>query len=224
MTKRLLTLICACLLCAGCNLIYKQNIQQGNALEQEDLDQLELGMSKNQVAFLLGTPAIQDPFHQDRWDYVSSFARRGNNPVVRKVTLRFENDALTSMTGVGEGEGEGEETITESGPQTIGMAGETGVPSDLAADDEDLTAAPDANENWSIQAGAFDNRAAANGRLFELSEAGYDAEINTQVVGSREYFIVRLAGDYDRREDALAVMADFEEKTGIRPFLVTPGN
>ena len=93
MRIRLLTALCASvLLLTGCNIIYKQNIQQGNALEQEDLDQLEIGMSKNQVAFLLGTPAIQDPFNQSRWDYLSSFSRRGGDPVRRLVTLKFEDD------------------------------------------------------------------------------------------------------------------------------------
>ena len=104
MTMRLFLALCASLMLAsGCNIIYKQNIQQGNSLEQEDLDQLELGMSKNQVAFLLGTPAINDPFHRDRWDYLSSFARRGGDPVRRLVTLKFDDDTLTSMTGVRQG-------------------------------------------------------------------------------------------------------------------------
>ena len=101
MSKRLLIALTASLLAAGgCNLIYKQNIQQGNALEQEDLDQLRLGMSQNQVAFLLGTPSVQDPFHHDRWDYVSSFSRRGGEPAMRTVTLFFENGALVEMIGV----------------------------------------------------------------------------------------------------------------------------
>ena len=54
-------------LLGGCNLIYKQNIQQGNALEQEDLDELYIGMNQRQVLFVLGTPSIRDPFHADRW-------------------------------------------------------------------------------------------------------------------------------------------------------------
>lgn len=103
MSKRLLPLLALVLslgLASGCNLIYKQNIQQGNALEQEDLDQLRLGMTMNQVAYLLGTPAIQDPFHHDRWDYLSSYSRRGGEPTRRTVTLLFENSQLVSMSGV----------------------------------------------------------------------------------------------------------------------------
>ena len=82
MTRYLFIVLLATLvLNTGCNLIYKQNVQQGNAHEQEDLDQLELGMTKKQVAYLLGTPAIHDPFHQDRWDYISMLSRRGGDVV-----------------------------------------------------------------------------------------------------------------------------------------------
>lgn len=58
--------VCLWLL-AGC--IYQPNIQQGNFLDQESLDQVEVGMSKSAVRFLLGTPTITDAFHPDRWDY-----------------------------------------------------------------------------------------------------------------------------------------------------------
>lgn len=90
----------ALLACSACTLIYKQNIQQGNALEQKDLDELFLGMNKRQVSFLLGSPSIQDPFHKDRWDYVQTFSRRGGAMVKRTITLRFENDLLTEIQGV----------------------------------------------------------------------------------------------------------------------------
>ena len=109
MTKRfLLALALSLFAITGCNLVYKQNIQQGNAIEQEDLDKLRLGMTKNQVSFLLGTPAVRDPFHRDRWDYVSTFSRRGDEAVMRKVTLYFENGTLSEMIGV-----EGDEFIFE---------------------------------------------------------------------------------------------------------------
>ena len=104
MTIRFLTIAFIALLAtSGCNLIYKQNVQQGNALEQEDLDELYIGMSRRQVLFVLGTPSIRDPFHQDRWDYVQTFARRGNPAIQRTVTLRFEDDALAEIIGVDDG-------------------------------------------------------------------------------------------------------------------------
>lgn len=97
--RLLFSLILVCLTGTGCNLIYKQNIQQGNALEQDDLDELYIGMNQRQVLFVLGTPSVKDPFHQNRWDYVQTFSRRGNPMITRTVTLKFENDLLAEIVG-----------------------------------------------------------------------------------------------------------------------------
>jgi len=91
------TLLIMTLAGTGCNLIYKQNIQQGNAIEQDDLDELYIGMNQRQVLFVLGTPSVKDPFHQERWDYVQTFSRRGGPMVERTVTLKFENDTLSEI-------------------------------------------------------------------------------------------------------------------------------
>jgi outer membrane protein assembly factor BamE (lipoprotein component of BamABCDE complex) len=85
--------------CSACGLIYKQNIQQGNAIEQDDLDELYEGMNKRQAMFVLGTPSVMDPFQQDRWDYVQTFSRRGSDMVQRTVTLKFDDDILTEIVG-----------------------------------------------------------------------------------------------------------------------------
>ena len=100
MTKRFLIWALAAVIAGpGCGLIYKQNVQQGNAIEQEDLDELYIGMNQRQVLFVLGTPSVRDPFHQDRWDYVQTFSRRGNPPVMRTVTLTFEDGLLSEIIG-----------------------------------------------------------------------------------------------------------------------------
>lgn len=92
-------LIFIALISTGCNLIYKQNIQQGNAIEQDDLDELYVGMNQRQVLFVLGTPSVKDPFNQNRWDYVQTFSRRGGEAVMRTVTLRFEDGLLSEIEG-----------------------------------------------------------------------------------------------------------------------------
>ena len=224
MTTRLLLTLCACLvLTTGCNIIYKQNIQQGNALEQEDLDQLELGMSKNQVSFLLGTPAINDPFHQDRWDYISSFARRGGDPVRRLVTLEFENDTLTSMTGVRQGEGE--RVLTDRGARAV-LPGTTlpGIDVEDARDYEDLVIlTDDGAPTWQLQYGSFSYRSEADRLLEALAADGIEAEVYGQVIGDVGFFIVR-GGEYLSREEGLRALRDIGERTDRRPFLVTPGS
>lgn len=97
--RSIFSLLILALVSSGCGLIYKQNIQQGNAIEQEDLDELYEGMNQRQVLFVLGTPSVRDPFHPDRWDYVQTFSRRGSDRVQRTVTLRFEDGLLTVIEG-----------------------------------------------------------------------------------------------------------------------------
>lgn len=81
---------------SGC--VYQANLAQGNLLKQEDLDQVEVGMTRTQVRFLLGTPMIDDPFHHDRWDYVY-FIRIGRNPASFKrwVSVFFADDVVREI-------------------------------------------------------------------------------------------------------------------------------
>jgi outer membrane protein assembly factor BamE len=89
-------IVCSLAAASGC--VYRANISQGNLIKQEDLDQVEVGMTRTQVRFLLGTPMIDDPFHQSRWDYVY-FIRIGRDPATFKrwVTIVFENDIVVEI-------------------------------------------------------------------------------------------------------------------------------
>lgn len=78
---------------------YKAEIQQGNAVSQEMLGKLKPGMTPSQVRYILGTPLLVDPFHKDRWDYVHSLAKGGNQLERRRVTVVFENDRLKAIEG-----------------------------------------------------------------------------------------------------------------------------
>ena len=104
----ILIFISLCLLCAcsrsydgGFNapLLYKIDIQQGNVVDQEMLDQLKPGMDKKQVKFIMGTPVLIDPFHNERWEYIYSFQEGGTVREQRHITLHFENDKLAYISG-----------------------------------------------------------------------------------------------------------------------------
>lgn len=99
--RKLYLLLFAAVLLGGCNLIYKQSVQQGNAIEQDSVDDLSVGMSKRQVSLIMGTPAIHDPFHADRWDYIYTFRPRGNDGSQRNITLYFEDGALAKIDDKG---------------------------------------------------------------------------------------------------------------------------
>jgi len=85
---------------SGCGILYKQPIYQGNLIEKTAADQLQVGMSKQQVETLLGTPSIQDPFHHNRWDYAATERTNRRGTVeVKNLTLWFENEALAKWEG-----------------------------------------------------------------------------------------------------------------------------
>ncbi len=80
-------------------LLYKIDIQQGNVIEQEMLDKLKPGMDMNQVKFIMGTPVLIDPFHNDRWEYIYSFQKGGGVREQRHITLHFEDEKLSYISG-----------------------------------------------------------------------------------------------------------------------------
>ena len=87
------------LLLSGCGIIYKVDVYQGNLLDERNVAQLKTGMSKRQVLSLLGTPAVRDPFHSERWDYVATQSQRGSETEVKNLSLVFDGDTLASIEG-----------------------------------------------------------------------------------------------------------------------------
>jgi len=79
--------------------VYKIDIEQGNIVTQEMVDELRPGMTKRQVEFLMGTPLVKNTFDQDRWDYVYSIQPGGEKRQQERLTLIFKNDALVSFSG-----------------------------------------------------------------------------------------------------------------------------
>ncbi len=76
---------------------YRISIPQGNYLNQQMLDQVQNGMSREQVRLAIGTPLVTDPFHPDRWDYVFRFQYPNGEAELRRVTVRFENDVVSRV-------------------------------------------------------------------------------------------------------------------------------
>ena len=65
----------ATLTLSGCSLfsVYKIDLPQGTPITQTQAQTLKLGMSQNQVLYILGSPAIRDTLAPNRWDYVYDF-------------------------------------------------------------------------------------------------------------------------------------------------------
>ncbi len=85
---------------AGCLRPYKLDIQQGNVVSQREIAQLEPGMNKREVRYVMGTPLVVDPFHEDRWEYYYSFKGGDQSkPNTRRITLVFADDRLDHISG-----------------------------------------------------------------------------------------------------------------------------
>ena len=98
MRKLTLPILMAFALALSSGCVYRANISQGNLIEQKDLDQVEVGMTRNQVRFLLGTPMIDDPCHASRWDYVY-YAKIGRKDATYKrwVSVLFEDNSVVEI-------------------------------------------------------------------------------------------------------------------------------
>ena len=97
MRKTLIILLTSFTLLSMSGCVFRASISQGNIVEQEDLDQLAVGMTQNQVRFLLGTPMLSDPFHADRWDYVYYLKVSASDTIAKRwVSVHFDDSGLVS--------------------------------------------------------------------------------------------------------------------------------
>ena len=89
-------LLAAAALLGGC--VYRPDIQQGNLLTMEDIRKVEVGMSRSQVRFLLGTPMVSDPFAPHRWDYVYRMQYGRDRAVITAhFVVWFEGDKVSKV-------------------------------------------------------------------------------------------------------------------------------
>ena len=79
---------------------YVPDIVQGNFISSEQYSNLKVGMTREQVRQIMGTPLLASYFHANRWDYVFEFKREGETVgKERRVTLIFEGDQLAKFEG-----------------------------------------------------------------------------------------------------------------------------
>ena len=95
-TKLLLTslTLTGLLALAGCSFpgVYKIDIQQGNVVTQDMIDQLRPGMTRRQVRFIMGNPLLTDTFHANRWDYLYSIQPGGGERLQERVSVIFDGN------------------------------------------------------------------------------------------------------------------------------------
>jgi|GEM_PF-1029345 len=89
------------LMLSACSLpvFFRVPVVQGNVVTAKNVGQLELGMTKRQVEYVMGTSLIDSSFEKDRWDYV--FYYRDPRAHVRQseLNLFFANEKLAQIEG-----------------------------------------------------------------------------------------------------------------------------
>lgn len=103
-TPHIYTLSLLILLLSACSTdkipgVYRIDIQQGNEITQDMINQLKPGMTKNQVAYVMGTPLIIDTFHPNRWDYLYTFHLGNGDRQQRRITVFFSNNRISHLEG-----------------------------------------------------------------------------------------------------------------------------
>ncbi len=78
---------------------YRVEVVQGNFVSKEQVQALRVGMSRNQVKDILGTPLIASVFHSDRWDYAFTIVRKGTQPQQRQLSVYFKDDLYIRFEG-----------------------------------------------------------------------------------------------------------------------------
>jgi len=76
---------------------HKITIQQGNLINETQLDRVAVGMDREMVRNLIGTPVIQTPFQQDRWDYLYTRGPAGTAIEARRVSIEFVDEKVASI-------------------------------------------------------------------------------------------------------------------------------
>jgi len=77
--------------------VYKPTIIQGSVLDMKEVNQLQLGMTKQMVMNLIGSPSIIDPFHQYQWDYINHSSIEGKTKIQYRLRLIFDGNILAEI-------------------------------------------------------------------------------------------------------------------------------
>ncbi len=103
-------------LAGGC--VYHMTIQQGNFLRKTDIEQLQVGMTRSQVRYLLGTPMVPTTFDVDRWDYLY-YMKVGHFHKVEHylLTVYFQNDKVARIDNHGSAPINSEPAVIEAPPR-----------------------------------------------------------------------------------------------------------
>ncbi|MDZ7851878.1 MAG: outer membrane protein assembly factor BamE [Halomonas sp.] len=135
---RIVILTVALLMISGCNYfsVYKRDLPQGNLVNKGMVEQLQPGMSRQQVVNLMGSPLLEAPFDTNEWDYVYRLDKAYGGVEQRRVTLTFQGDRLARIDREGDISSDIRLPADQGvGPSVEGVANEREAPIDNVTPD-----------------------------------------------------------------------------------------
>lgn len=98
---RIVAVLIMLLMLSACSLpvFFRVPVVQGNIITAENVDQLELGMDKRQVEYVMGTSLVNSGFENDRWDYVFYYRDPRANVRLSELHLYFIDGTLAEIEG-----------------------------------------------------------------------------------------------------------------------------
>lgn len=105
----------------GCSVVdrwvYRPDINQGNYVTKEAIDLLQVGQSKDQVVFIMGSPMLTSVFGDNIWYYV--FRQQPQHGELSQITYSIYFDQMGIVTDIKTSALEGSQTLEEMNRQGI---------------------------------------------------------------------------------------------------------
>lgn len=115
-------LITLCAVSISACSIYRLGSRQGNEVNAEKLAELENALTREQVIEIMGSPLVNDPFRNNRWDYVYYYKKHDRPTKLRRISVFFNEDLVDRIEHEGintEDAAEPSEADTEgTGPES----------------------------------------------------------------------------------------------------------
>ncbi|GAA5103912.1 hypothetical protein GCM10023211_00810 [Orbus sasakiae] len=96
--RSIITLVVAALLLSGCSFVdrwvYRPDINQGNYVTQEQVDQLKVGQTKEQIVYIMGSPMLTSVFGDDVWYYVFRELPQHGYVSQKTYTITFDKKGI----------------------------------------------------------------------------------------------------------------------------------
>ena len=79
------------------SILYKQDLSQGSYPEKSEISKLKIGMNKDEVTKILGTPTLVNPLYPNKWAYIYTYEEGFNKTENDKLLLDFNDNKLTKI-------------------------------------------------------------------------------------------------------------------------------